>query len=63
MHTLANDSEGAVKQTVAQPPAIVGTSPPSYQSYVVGTLIHNPPIRRVMHEPDLQLQECMLFDR
>ena len=30
---------------------------------LVGTLILNPPIRRVMHEPDLQPQECMLFDR
>jgi len=32
MHTLANDSDGTVEQTVAQPPAIVGTSPPSHRS-------------------------------
>ena len=63
MHTLANDSDGMVEETVAQPSAIVGTSPPSYQSSLVRTLILNPPIRRVMNEPDLQLQECMLFDR
>ena len=63
MQTLANGSEGA-GQTNRSATACNSWNFAAISSVVlVGTLILNPPIKRVMHEPDLQPQECMLFDR
>ena len=63
MHTLANDSDGTGRTNRSATACNSWNFAAILSVVLVGTLILNPPIKRVMHEPDLQLQECMLFDR